>query len=166
MQPTLQNNPAVATQQALQKAKAGPSSAPATKPGQVNVTGPQPQQPQQPNQQGGGMDSFDSEITENLQQHLNSLDPRQQKFLADALQHYANIVIPCLGIVCGSEVFQYFVQLYQTHFAKVLNKQPPGQQPPNSAPAPQGQQPNQGAPQPQPQQAQAQQPPAQQSPQQ
>lgn len=149
-------NPMQATAGALQKAKQAPA-------------GPQPTQPQQPGQQGG-QDDFSSEITANLEQHLNSLDPRQKKFLADSLQHYANIVIPCLGIVCGQEVFQYFTQLYQQNFAKGAGQQNPNQQPnsapnngqQNSSPNPQGM--PQGQPQGQPPAQQAQ--PAQQLPQQ
>ncbi len=124
-------------------------------------TPPQPQQPNavqatqsalqqsqtQPNEE---QDSFGSEITKNLQDHLNTLDDKQKQFLAESLQHYANIVIPVLGIVCGQEVFQYFVDVYKQHFAKgaAQTGQPPVQQ--NSAPNPQDQGPNssmQAAPQ-------------------
>jgi len=125
------------------------------KKGQVAV------QPQQPQQQGGGQDNFDASILQNLEQHLNQLDPRQKNFLASSLQHYANIVIPVLGIVCGQEVMDYFLNIYKQHFAKGAGQQPNQQQQQNSAPNPQGQQPNQAV-QPQPQQAPAQQPPAQQ----
>jgi hypothetical protein len=141
MQSIPQANPMQATAGALQKAK-------------------QPAQPAQPQATANaGSDQFSDDITKNLQAHLNSLDPRQKKFLADSLQHYANIVIPVLGIVCGQEVFQYFVQIYQ----QMSGKGKPQQQ--NSAPnaQPQGpqnnaQMPPQGQPQVQPQG----QPPAQQ----
>lgn len=108
-------------------------------------------------------DSFDQEIIQNLEQHLNQIDPKQKQFLAASLQHYANIVIPVLGIVCGQEVMQYFLNIYKQNFAKGVGNSPQPALQPNSAPNPaQGQQPNQ-APMPQ-AQAPQQQAPAQQQP--
>lgn len=157
MQPQ-QANPAQATQAMLQQSKA-------ISPEQ------NPQQAEQSAPQGDEQDSFDQEILENLEQHLNQIDPRQKQFLASSLQHYANVVIPVLGIVCGQEVMDYFLNIYKQHFAKGVGQNPQqsnpmqAQQQPNSAPNPQGQGPNQGsvqqaqAPQ---QQAPAQQPQPQQ----
>lgn len=165
-----QANPAQATQAMLQQSKA---PTPPLKTGQINVQPQQAQaQPQQdpqtgqPGQGDGGQDSFDQSILDNLEQHLNQIDPRQKQFLASSLQHYANIVIPVLGIVCGQEVMDYFLNIYKQNFAKGLgaNQNPAQQgnpqqvQQPNSAPAPQGQAPNQAAPQQMPQQAPAQAP--------
>lgn len=130
----------------------------------------QPQNPQQPSQpaqpqqaQQSGEFASDPEIAQNLEQHLNQLNPKQKAFLAGAIQHYANIVIPVLGIVCGQEVFEYFVNLYKQHFATKGGQQtthPATGQQQNLAPQ---QAPNQGQPQAQPQAVQQ---PQQQTPQQ
>ncbi len=150
MQPQPQQaNSVQATQAAMQQAKQVPQ---------------QGEMPQEGQEQGGEQDNFSQEIIENLQDHLNNIDDKQKQFVASALQHYANIVIPFVGIICGQEVMDYFLNIYKQNFAKGLGnkaQQPNPQQQQNSAPNPaQGQQPNQ-APQ---QQAQApqQQVPAQQ----
>lgn len=154
MQMPPNQNAATSTQAAMMQAQQ-PAS-----PGQPSQ--PPAQGPQQP---GQGDQSFgsDPEIMQNLEQHLNQLPDKQKQFLAGAIQHYANIVIPTLGIVCGQEVFQYFVDMYQQHFAK----NQPGQQdqpPQQNTPHPATGQPNSGQPQMQPNQGPnpaAQQPPVQ-----
>lgn len=123
-QPQQQPNSSAAMQGAMQKAKQPMQPAKAQ----------QPPQATSPNQQAQG-DQFTQEIMQNLESHLNSLPPQQKQFLASSLQHYANIVIPVLGIVCGQEVFQYFVQVYKQHFAG--QQAQPAQN--NSSPSPQGQ---------------------------
>lgn len=151
-----------ATNAALQQAQAPQQEAPEAPEGMEA-----PEQGQM-GQGDGGQDNFDSQILENLEQHLNQLDSKQKNFLASSLQHYANVVIPVLGIVCGQEVFQYFLNIYQQHFAKGAGQNPAQQSPMqvnsnSAAPAPaQGQQPNQAPPAaPMQQQAPAQQPPQQ-----
>lgn len=141
--PQPQANPAQATNAALQQAQAPSPEQPPMEAG--------PEGPEQPQEQGGGQDNFDQEILNNLEQHLNQLNPKQKDFLASSLQHYANIVIPVLGIVCGQEVFDYFLNIYKQNFAKGVGNAPqqgnPMQAQPNSAPTPQpGQGPNAGVP--------------------
>lgn len=156
MQPN-QSSSIQATQAAMQQATAQPEQEQGI-PAQQEAT-------EQPSQENTGQDNFDTQILENLEQHLNQINPKQKQFLASALQHYANIVIPTLGIVCGQEVFDYFLNIYKQNFAKGTGSSPVQQQQANSAPTPvQGQQPNQ-VPQPQ-AQAPQQQAPVQQPPQQ
>jgi len=138
-QPQQPNNNAAATQAAMAVGKAQAK-------------------PAKPNDKSKFGEGDQGNIMATLEQHLNTLDPKQKTFLAGALQHYAPIVIPVLGIVCGQEVFQYFMNIYNQHFA---NKQQSPQQvqhpavgQQNSAPAQQaGPNPGQPMPQAQPQQA-------------
>ncbi len=106
----------------------------------------------------------DPSIMKNLEAHLNQLPPQQKQFLTASLQHYSNIVIPVLGIVCGQEVFQYFLNIYKQNFAQNANTQQQGGSPTpqqNSAQHAQAQQPN-SSPQPPQGQTQPQQAPPQQ----
>lgn len=89
-----------------------------------------PQQEQDNTEFGDNGD--DGDIIQGLESHLNDISTEQKTFLAEVLQKAPEIVIPTLGIVCGQEVYDYFMQLYATHFAQ-------GQNSPEGQPQPQGQ---------------------------
>ena len=54
---------------------------------------------------------YDDDIATNIEAHLNSISDAQKAFLVDNLNP-TNITL--LGIVNGQEVFDYFMQVYQT----------------------------------------------------
>lgn len=117
--------------------------------GQAQVKPTKPEGVPSPDKFSGQQQS-DPNIMKNLETHLNQLPPAQKTFLVGSLQHYSNIVIPVLGIVCGQEVFQYFLNIYKQNFQK--NAEATGQQQPSQPQGPQGPQgaqPTQQAPLPQ-----------------
>lgn len=106
---------------------------------------PQPttqQPPAQDQQQGQGSSdgtefgAGQNDIMQNLDQHLNQIPDDQKQILAQALKDQPQVIIPVLGIVCGQEVYDYFMQLYQKFFAQNSSPGQPQGQAPQAAPQP------------------------------
>ena len=79
-------------------------------------------QPEAPQELGANVEAAPTEdgndIMHGLEAHLDSIPDQQKKYLADALMQAPELVITTLGIVNGPEVYEYFVNIYNT-----LNKQ-------------------------------------------